>query len=39
MEFSPVEARWWLVWVTGVSPTPIGTFEFELAELSVLGPG
>ncbi len=39
MEFSPVEARWWLVWVTGVSPTPIGTFSFELAEVSVLGPG
>ncbi len=39
MEFSPVEARWWLVWVTGVSPTPIGTFTIEVADLSVLGPG
>jgi hypothetical protein len=39
MEFSPVEARWWLVWVTGVSPTPVGTFTIELADLSVLGPG
>jgi serine/threonine-protein kinase len=39
VEFSPVEARWWLVWVTGASPTPVGTFTFELAEASVLGPG
>jgi hypothetical protein len=39
MEFSPVEARWWLVWVTGVSPTPVGTFTVEVADLSVLGPG
>jgi len=39
MEFSPVEARWWLVWVTGVSPTPVGTFTIEVADLSVLGPG
>ncbi len=39
MEFSPVEARWWLVWVTGVSPNPAGTFSAELADLSVLGPG
>jgi hypothetical protein len=39
MEFSPVEARWWLVWVTGVSPTPVGTFTIEVADLSVQGPG
>ncbi len=39
LEFSPVEARWWLVWVTGVSPTPVGTFTVEVADLSVLGPG
>jgi hypothetical protein len=39
MEYSPVEARWWLVWVTGVSPTPVGTFTIEVADLSVLGPG
>jgi len=39
MEFSPVEARWWLVWVTGASPTPVGTFTVEVADLSVLGPG
>jgi eukaryotic-like serine/threonine-protein kinase len=39
MEFSPVEARWWLVWVTGVTPTPVGTFTIEVADLSVLGPG
>jgi eukaryotic-like serine/threonine-protein kinase len=39
MEFSPVEARWWLVWVTGVSPTPVGTFTIEVADLVVLGPG
>jgi serine/threonine-protein kinase len=39
MEFSPVEARWWLVWVTGVSPNPTGTFSAELADVSVLGPG
>jgi hypothetical protein len=39
LEFSPVEARWWLVWVTGVSPTPVGTFTIEVADLSVLGPG
>jgi len=39
MEFSAVEARWWLVWVTGVSPTPVGTFTVEVADVSVLGPG
>jgi hypothetical protein len=39
LEFSPIEARWWVVWVTGVSPNPVGTFSFELAEVSVLGPG
>jgi hypothetical protein len=27
------------VWVTGVSPTPVGTFTIEVADLSVLGPG
>ena len=39
MEFSPVEARWWLVWVTGASPTPAGTFTAEFADVHVLGPG
>ncbi len=39
MEFSPVEARYWLVWVTGVSPTPVGTFSIEFADVRVLGPG
>ena len=39
MEFSPVEARWWLVWVTAGSPTPVGTFTIEVADLTVLGPG
>lgn len=38
MEWSPVAARWWVVWVTGVSPTPVGTFTVEVADLSVLGP-
>jgi len=38
MEFSPVSARWWLVWVTGVSPTPVGTFTIEVADVDVLGP-
>jgi hypothetical protein len=39
MEFSPVDARWWLVWITGVTPTPAGTFTAEIADLDVLGPG
>jgi eukaryotic-like serine/threonine-protein kinase len=39
IEFTPVGARWWLVWVTGVSRTPAGTFTFELADVTVLGPG
>jgi eukaryotic-like serine/threonine-protein kinase len=39
VEFAPVEARWWLVWVTGLSPTPVGTFTVEVADISVLGPG
>ncbi len=39
MEFSPVEARWWLVWVSAGSPTPTGTFTIEIADLTVLGPG
>lgn len=38
MEWSPVAARWWVVWITGASPTPVGTFTIELADLSVLGP-
>jgi hypothetical protein len=38
MEWSPVAARWWVVWVSGVAPTPLGTFTVELADLSVLGP-
>jgi len=38
MEWSPVAARWWVVWITGVSPTPVGTFTIEVADLSVLGP-
>jgi eukaryotic-like serine/threonine-protein kinase len=38
-EFAPLEARYWVVWVTGVSPSPTGTFSLELADVSVLGPG
>ncbi len=38
MEWSPVAARWWVVWVTGVSPTPDGRFTVEVADVRVLGP-
>jgi eukaryotic-like serine/threonine-protein kinase len=39
LEFTSVEARYWLVWVTRVSRTPAGTFTLELADVTVLGPG
>jgi eukaryotic-like serine/threonine-protein kinase len=38
IEFTSVEARWWLVWVTRVSLTPSGTFTVEFADVTVLGP-
>jgi eukaryotic-like serine/threonine-protein kinase len=37
-EFAPLEARYWVVWVTGVTLSPTGTFSLELADVSVLGP-
>mgnify|MGYP001603450477 CR=1 FL=1 len=39
LAFGPVEARWWLVWVTRVPPDPAGTFTLEIADVTVLGPG
>jgi eukaryotic-like serine/threonine-protein kinase len=39
LEFAAVEARYWLVWVTGLSQTPAGTFTIEVADVTVLGPG
>jgi tRNA A-37 threonylcarbamoyl transferase component Bud32 len=39
IEFTSVEAQWWLVWVTRVTLTPTGTFTIEVADVTVLGPG
>jgi hypothetical protein len=39
LAFGPVEARWWLVWVTRVPPDPGGTFSLEISDVTVLGPG
>jgi len=39
VEFTPVEARWWLVWVTRATLTPGGTFTLEVADVTVLAPG
>jgi len=37
-EFTPLEARYWVIWVTGVAQGPTGTFTLEVADVSVLGP-
>jgi len=39
IEFTSVQAQWWLVWVTRVTLTPTGTFTVEVADVTVLGPG
>jgi len=39
IEFSPVDGRWWLVWVSGVARSPTGTFSIEVADMTLLGPG
>lgn len=37
-EFTPLEARYWVLWVTEVTQSPTGTFSLEVADVSILGP-
>ncbi len=37
-QFNPVGKRYWLVWVTGLSPNSAGDYTAEVAEVRFLGP-